>query len=133
MREKRKKKKPPEPDLRIGFLPRNCCFSFCVQIGKDAGKRRLCEERIIVLEARSAKSALAKCRQYGRRAEFDYRNTDGNTVYFESIGVMDLLRLGVECGPEEVWYDIRQRLTPMERRDLLIPPEQDLDAMRYDV
>jgi hypothetical protein len=108
-------------------------FQFRVQIGKDAGKRRLCEERIIVLDARSAKSALAQAKRKGRKAEHHYRNSDGNPVYFEFIGVTDLLRLGVECGPEEVWYDICERLLPMERRDLLIPPEHELNAMRNEV
>jgi hypothetical protein len=105
-------------------------FQFRVVTSGDSGKRRLCEERIIVLDARSAKSALTKTKREGKRAEHHYQNADGNTVYFEFVGVMDLLRLGVECGPKEVWYELCERLSPMERRDLLIPPENELNAIR---
>jgi hypothetical protein len=106
-------------------------FQFRVVVDGDSGKRRLCEERIIVLAAGSAKSALTKAKRAGTKAEYNYLNAQGNAVYFEFVGILDLLRLGDECGPEEVWYDIRERLLPMERRDGLIPPEEQLTAMRY--
>jgi len=105
-------------------------FQFRVDTGAATGKHRTCEERIILVEARSASSALAKVKRKGKRAEFDYTNTDGNPVYFEFIGVMDLLHLGVECEADEVWYDIRKRMSPMERRDVFIPPEHELNAIR---
>ncbi len=64
------------------------------------------------------------------KAQLKYKNSDGNAVHFEFVGVMDLLELGLECEPDEVWYDIRDRLLPMERRDRLLPPEHKLNAMR---
>jgi hypothetical protein len=105
-------------------------FQFRVDIDGDSSKRRTCEERIICIEARSAASALAKAKRRGGKAQFDYKNSDGNTVYCEFIGVMDLLGLGIECDDDEVWYDIRERLCPMERRHLFIPPEENLCAIR---
>jgi hypothetical protein len=44
--------------------------------------------------------------------------------------VLDLLHLGVECEPNEVWYTIRQRVRPMERRSSLIPRSEKLNAIR---
>ena len=57
-------------------------------------------------------------------------NDEGHTVYFEFIGVMDLLCLGAECDDDEVWYDIRERLLPMERSDVFVPAVSDLNAIR---
>jgi hypothetical protein len=105
-------------------------FQFRVDIGSDSGKRRLCEERIVVVHARSAQVAIKKSNRRGKSAEHSYVNDEGNNVYFEFIGIMDLLELGPECEDDEVWYDIKERLLPMERRDRLIPPESDLNAIR---
>ena len=105
-------------------------FQFRVDLGADTGKRRICEERIILVEARSASSALTKTKRKGQQAQHHYKNDEGNTVYFEFIGVMDLLCLGLECDADEVWYDIRERLSPMERCDVFIPPEDQLNAIQ---
>ena len=45
---------------------------------------------------------------------------------------MDLLDIGIECGPDEVWYDITTRKRPMERRDELIPPDEKLNAIFWE-
>jgi hypothetical protein len=105
-------------------------FQFRVMVGNDPGKRRLCEERIVLIEAASAKAALAEAKRIGKKARHKYRNTDGNDVYFEFIGVLDLMHLGVECEPNEVWYDIKEMLTPMERAGKILPREKDLSAIR---
>ncbi|MGO4774396.1 hypothetical protein AB4084_02530, partial [Lysobacter sp. 2RAB21] len=57
-------------------------------------------------------------------------NSDGNPVFFEFVGVMDLLGLGVECDDDEVWYDIVVRKQPMERAAQLLPDESELSAIR---
>ena len=80
--------------------------------------------------AASATSALQKFKRKGGSAEYGYLNGDGNTVHFEFVGVMELLELGAECGPDKVWYNVRERLLPMERRDAFIPAEADLNAIR---
>jgi hypothetical protein len=51
-------------------------------------------------------------------------------VHFEFVGVLDLLELGVECDADEVWYDIVERVRPMERRHAILPKENDLSALR---
>jgi hypothetical protein len=107
-------------------------FQFRVDLGADTGKRRLCEERLITFHARSARAALAVAKRKGKQSEHDYANGEGNRVYFEFVGVMELVELGVECDADEVWYDIRERLLPMERRGKLVPPEDQLCALRIE-
>lgn len=106
-------------------------FQWRVMVGRSSGKRRTCEERIINFTAGTARAALREAKRFGKKAEFDYKNSDGNPVFFEFVGVMDLLHLGSECGQNEVWYDIVERVKPMERRKLLIPPERQLSAIKY--
>jgi hypothetical protein len=105
-------------------------FQFRVLLNGPIGKRRTCEERIILIEARRPNSALAAAKRIGRSAQFEYENSDGNKVFFEFIGVMDLLHLSQECERDEVWYEIKEHLLPMERKDRLIPPERELRALK---
>jgi len=107
-------------------------FQFKVVLGGAPGKRRLCEERIVLLPARSAQAALTKAKTRGKRSEHRYTNDEGNLVCFEFVGVIDLLELGVECEADEVWYEITERLLPSERRSKLIPPESSLNAIRHE-
>ena len=101
-------------------------FQFRVMTDKGPGSRRTCEERIICFRARSARTALTHAKRAGKASNFSYDNSAGNKVFFEFIGVMDLLVLGVEAGPEEVWYDIYDKLLPMERKSRFIPPDSYL-------
>ncbi|UJB19070.1 MULTISPECIES: DUF4288 domain-containing protein [Lysobacter] len=105
-------------------------FQFRVVVQGDSGIMRTCEERIIVFRAPGARRALAEAKRRGRKAQHDYRNSDGNRVFFEFVGVMDLLSLGPECDDEEVWYDIVVRKQPMERAAQLLPDESELSAIR---
>ena len=102
-------------------------FQFRVNVDGDPGKRRLCEERIINFHARSPREALRTAKQRGRRGRHVYRNSDGNTVTFEFVGVMDLISLGVEAD-DEVWWEMRKRLLPMEHRDRILPNDGQLLA-----
>jgi hypothetical protein len=104
-------------------------FQFRVTKGGDSGKRRLCEERIITINAPSARDALLKAKRSGRKSQNKYNNDDGNSVRFEFIGVVELLHLGAECAADEVWYDVIERLQPSERRRQFIPPESQLNAI----
>ena len=106
-------------------------FQFRVVIDGDSGKRRTCEERLIVITAESGPKALSLAKRKGRKSQYRYKNGDGNPVHFEFIGIMDLLCLGTECDDDEVWYDIVERLLPMERKDKFIPPESALNAIRH--
>lgn len=104
-------------------------FQFRVMINGDPGSRRICEKRLINFSSETAQSALKEAKRRGRAAQYSYRNSDGNKVHFDFIGVQDLLCLGVECEPDEVWYDIVQFVKPMERKNKLIPSESTLNAI----
>ena len=101
-------------------------FQFHVAVKGDPGKFRVCEERIINFKSRSPREALRSAKLQGKRGEHAYKNTEGNKVSFQFVGVLDLMSLGIECDAEEVWYDIRDRLLPMERRARIVPTERDL-------
>jgi hypothetical protein len=100
-------------------------FKVCYAKG-GCNKRRLCEERIISYEAEDARAALAHAKKYGKSAQYDYKNGRNDTVRVELVGLQDLLKLGLEAGPDEVWYDIIERLLPDERRSKFIPTDKKL-------
>jgi hypothetical protein len=85
---------------------------------------------MIVVKAASAQEALRLAKRHARQRHFTMNLTNGARLAFEFVGVRDLLHLGVECEPEEVWYDILQLVRPMERRRQIIPREADLNAIR---
>ena len=101
-------------------------------VGGSPGKRRLCEKRIIHFHASNAHSALTHAKKRGRDAQHRYKNTAGNQVFFEFIGVRDLICCDNVCEPDEVWYQTVSMLTPMERKKSLIPAESKLCAIRND-
>jgi hypothetical protein len=104
-------------------------FQFRVVTNGSANKRRLCEERIVVVRAQAAREALALAKDIGRKAQHSYMNSENGKVSFQFVGVLDLLHLGPECEDNEVWYDITERLQPMERRRKIVPPESSLTAV----
>lgn len=105
-------------------------FEYKVSGAGWQNKRRLCEERIVLLLADSAREALRMAKKRGRTSVHSYDNSDGNRVDFRFVGVLDLLELGVECDEDEVWYEINERLLPMERKHAIVPPERNLCAIR---
>ncbi|WP_444925298.1 DUF4288 domain-containing protein [Microbulbifer sp. TRSA002] len=105
-------------------------FQYRVHIDGEDNKRRTCEERIINIGAEDPEVALKKVKSYGKSEQHNYRNSDGNKVYFEFVGVMDMMHLGNEAEKEEVWYEIKEYLTPKERKEKLLPKEKDLHAFR---
>ena len=105
-------------------------FQFRVVVDGESGVMRLCEERILLLRAPTAREALAAAKRRGKRAQHRYTNDAGNAVFFEFVGLMDLLELGVECEEDKVWYTITQRKLPMERAAAILPAESELCAIR---
>jgi Domain of unknown function (DUF4288) len=77
----------------------------------------------------SAEQAHALAVRKGREAQHRYKNQAGSTVHFEFVGLLELLELGVECGPDEVWYDLKYLVRPKERSAKLIPPKRKLSAI----
>ena len=119
--------KRKQPEKRFAAL---LLFQFRVMVNGDPGKRRLCEKRIINLRASDGAVALKEAKQRGRAAQHSYKNSAGNRVHFEFIGVQNLLCLDPACEADEVWFDIVQLVQPMERRKVLIPPVTKLEAIR---
>ena len=113
-----------------GLYSAKLLFEFAVLVGGKPGARRLCEERLILLEAADARSAVREAKRQGRSAQYRYRNGDRNRVLFRFVGILDLVHLGVECQQNEVWYDITERLRPMERRQTILPAEAQLSAVK---
>ena len=105
-------------------------FQYRVVVNGVSNKRRTVEERIIVIYAKTAKDALIAIKKRASGCEFTFLNDDNNPVYFEFIGVIELVHLGIECDEDEVWYSIKNMITPMERRDLILPVEDDLSAIK---
>jgi len=96
--------------------------------GRD-NRNRTCEKRMLLLRAADARSALRVAEQRGRAAEYEFQNQAGHPVYFEFVGLLDLLHLGAECDADEVWYDVVTLRQPMERREALIPKSSQLAAI----
>jgi len=117
------------PEVRLERYAAKLLFQFRVVTNGLSNKRRLCEERIVVIQAPSAKKALAQVKRLGRKAQHSYTNDQNGTVNFEFVGVLDLLHLGIECEENEVWYEINERLQPMERREAIVPAESRLNAI----
>lgn len=92
---------------------------------------RTCEERMIVLRAKSAHDALTAAKRHGKNAEFRHKNPAGHRVFFEFVGVLDLLHLGPECEPDEVWYDIKVMKLPKERAQAILPADAKLNAIHW--
>ncbi len=104
-------------------------FEFYITVNGKAGVRRLCEERIVLIQAPTARDALREANRQGRAAQYRDAN-GGNPLHFRFVGVIDLMKLGIECQDNEVWYDVVVRERPMERREKLVPPPGKLNAIR---
>ncbi len=104
-------------------------FQFRIVAGRVSNARRVCEERIVTFKALSSEQAWKRAQRLGLADQFAFQNDSGGTVHFEYVGIMELLQLGPErSGPEEVWYDIVERLKPSERKSTLVPRKRDLQA-----
>jgi hypothetical protein len=108
-------------------------FQYRVEKAGKSNRRRLCERRLIVFEARGKRSALAHANWRGGEGEHSYQNAYGGTVHFEFVGVQDLLELGAECERDEVWYELIKMVRPMERRDRLVTTGKRLPVVMQKV
>ncbi len=104
-------------------------FQYRVVVNGKSNRRRICEERLVVVHAPAAEAAHRSALKYGRGAQHRYKNPAGNPVHCEFLGILDLLELGVECGPDEVWYEIKYMLMPKERSRKILPPKHKLSAI----
>ena len=101
-------------------------FQFRPARPSDRSSMALCEERIVTFGANSPRAALANAKQIARRASYSFPVVGGGRVNFELVGILELMELGVETVPGEVWWDLYHKRLPGRRRSSLIPPERSL-------
>ena len=106
-------------------------FQYRVAFRGRSNRMRLCEERIITFRARTAELAYGIATAKGHAAQNPNANGLGGTVYFELVGVKELLDIEVVGEADEVWYDIRRILNPMARARKLIPPMAKLNVLYW--
>jgi len=100
--------------FRIGFV------SHC--------KMRTCEEKIVLFQVDKIHDDIIQiANNRGQEDEFNYIDDNDEVVYYEFIGIVDICHLGIEVEEDEVWYDIKTLLNPMERKNKLLPT---LDRLR---
>src|SRR5262245_52591302 len=120
----------PKPREKLRRYSAALLFQYRVVAHGVANRRRTCEKRIIHFRASDGRAALRHAKKRGRQAEHHWKNKDGSQVFFEFVGVRDLIGCDPACEPDEVWYQIVEMMTPMERRSMLIPPDSKLCAIR---
>ncbi|WP_446011773.1 DUF4288 domain-containing protein [Candidatus Electrothrix sp.] len=104
-------------------------FQFRVVKNKTSNKRRICEERIIHFHADSPKAALHLASKRGEEEEFDYKDGEKH-IWFEFIGVSELIDLLSIENDDEVWSRFIEKVSPMERKDRLIPYKNQLSVFK---
>jgi hypothetical protein len=105
-------------------------FQYRVVVNDVASRRRIVEKRPIHLNAASPAAALRQARKNARREQFDGENTDGIPDSFEFLGVLDLLQSGIESDEATVWWDVGEVVEPLERREKILPTDNDLITFR---
>jgi hypothetical protein len=96
-------------------------FQWNAMPGGRASSRRVCEETIVNFRAASPRRAVAKAKSIGRQHSFR-----SGKIRFQFIGILQLMELGLESGPDEVWWELSFRSRPLERRARILPREKDL-------
>lgn len=74
-------------------------------------RRQLCEKRIVVFEASGAHDAVRRAKRHGKRAEFSYRNADGQTARIQFLGLVDVISLEA-CEENEAYFSLRHLSNP---------------------
>ena len=122
---------PPEKRGHVGSVyAATLLFEFYIVVDGRPNVRRLCEERIVLIESPSARRALVEARRQAKLSQHSYRNSYNTLIKFRFIGVLDLLFLGAECEANEVWYQLKTLVRPMERRSRIVPKPNELNAIR---
>ncbi len=96
-------------------------FQWNAMPGGRVSSRRVSEERIVNFRAASPRAALAKAKSMGKQGSFR-----SGSIRFQFVGILQLMELGIESGPGEVWWELSYRSRPLERRGKILPREKDL-------
>lgn len=100
-------------------------FQFRVVKNGVSNKKRICEERIIHFFEKTPKEALVKAQKRGKEEEFDYED-NGKHIFFEFIGIVELIDLMLSDKKDEVWSRFVEKVLPMERKNKIIPKKKKL-------
>jgi len=74
----------------------------------ESKRRRLCEERIVVFQSRSAPYAVRKAKAIGKAAQLRFKS--GHRLRF--AGILQCMELAWETDTSEVWWEFKRRLNP---------------------
>ncbi len=96
-------------------------FQFRVEENGISNKRRICEEKIYHIKAQNPNDAYNKGVKIGKEEEFCYEE-QSKIVYYEFIGIIDLIELFEIEDKNVVWDRFIEKIQPMENRDKIIPP-----------
>lgn len=97
---------------------------FSYDDGRDL-VRPLCEERIVTFESPTPAKAVQRAHRRGRESEYRFTNSCGDEVRFWFVGVVDMIRLGVEAENDEVWYAVTRKQALSENA---CPTTKDLQS-----
>ena len=104
-------------------------FQFRVVTDGKSNRKRICEERIVHLFCGTPEEAIKLAQERGKDEEFDYED-DKRHIFFEFIGVVELVDLISLDGEDEVWSRLVEKVYPLERKDKLIPKVEKLSVFR---
>jgi hypothetical protein len=103
-------------------------FQFRTVRDGKSNQRRICEERTVLIEAAAPKQAVQKLTSLGKLEQYDYSASSRERIFFEFIGIRELLELGGEESENEVWWRLFEAIRPNERRSRWIPKTAELRA-----
>jgi len=104
-------------------------FQFKTEKNNIINKKRICEERIYNIECETSNIAYKEAKKIGKKEEFSYIE-DKQKVNFEFIGIIDLVELSTLDDNNIVWSRFVEKLTPMERKDKIIPTKDNLTVFK---
>lgn len=77
------------------------------------GVMRLMERRIVSVEAASAEEAYAAVMQLGKDGEVRKDRRTGTNFSLDFMGVQEMIELGLEASPHEVWHELSRVKWPL--------------------
>jgi len=97
-----------------------------VVVNGISNRMRPCSTEIHLLRAKSDGDALRLAKKIGKSKEVSYKNTDGNMVHAEFIGISAMEDVTFESRFDEVWGWAGSMLNPMERKSSLTVSDEEI-------
>ena len=102
-------------------------MQYRVVVDGESNKMRPCAIKTILLTAKTHKEAIRLAKKIGRSDEVSYENSDGNIVYVEFVGIVELIDIDFNLQRfNEVWLSFGDMLNPMERKNDLTASDKYL-------